>query len=451
MKPFPEIRPLMHFDRLRLDAALPTKPLRLAGWVFGVLFSVCLAQPSDEPTTSDEKAPDKKEAAEESAPESEPPQEAPFEVKLLDTDGKPVVGALVGLFVHSSSRALGAVENRPAADKQIVVDETGWGYWLGTTSDADGVAKFRDGRQYRHLCVVARHPLRKLVGIRKMFPDNALPNDDAAIGTITLYPECRVSGRLISSALAKRKREMGWVNVDLDLGGSPVLSFEPDEKEGVFHFFLPPGKFNIEAYGSNLHFVKKSIEVAPGQRELQLAPLDLPPTRLTLMQGMPATELVGITAWKNSEPLKLADLKGKCIILDFWGYWCGPCVAGMPELFKLYDKYHERGLEIIGIHIDLGKDEKEPVDSAAKLDSKLARTRENLWKGRDVPYPIALVTGKKTSYGPEVTSHEARCLLAAEYGIMFYPSLVLIDRQGRVVGEFHPTDIELLEKLLDGK
>ena len=89
-----------------------------------------------------------------------------------------------------------------------------------------------------------------------------------------------------------------------------------------------------------------------------MQPIDLPATRLALLVGTPAPELVGVAGWKNGPTAKLADLKGKCVILDFWGYWCGPCVHRMPDLFKLYDKYHDSGLEVIGVHVDLGGDEK---------------------------------------------------------------------------------------------
>jgi thiol-disulfide isomerase/thioredoxin len=50
--------------------------------------------------------------------------------------------------------------------------------------------------------------------------------------------------------------------------------------------------------------------------------------------------------------LKLADLKGKVVLINFWATWCGPCVQEMPALKRLRAKYHENGVEIIAVSID---------------------------------------------------------------------------------------------------
>ena len=49
----------------------------------------------------------------------------------------------------------------------------------------------------------------------------------------------------------------------------------------------------------------------------------------------------------------LKDRKGKVILVDFWATWCVPCVAELPNVKKMQEKYHDKGLEIVGISSDL--------------------------------------------------------------------------------------------------
>ena len=192
------------------------------------------------------------------------------------------------------------------------------------------------------------------------------------------------------------------------------------------------------------------MTVKPGQRELDAGSIDMPPKELVLLEGHPAPELREIAAWKNSKPLKLSDLRGKTVVLEFWGYWCGPCVGRMPDLFSLYDKYRDRGLVVIGIHVDACAYTGEKIDSAAKLDGKLAGIKKKLWKGRDLPFPVALVVEHRVPFRPDMET-KARCRLAADYGVDMCPTGVLIDRKGRVVGEFAPgykPHEAILEKVL---
>ncbi len=54
----------------------------------------------------------------------------------------------------------------------------------------------------------------------------------------------------------------------------------------------------------------------------------------------------------DGSTLELADYKGKVIILDFWATWCPPCRREIPGFIRLYERYQDRGLVIIGVSLD---------------------------------------------------------------------------------------------------
>jgi thiol-disulfide isomerase/thioredoxin len=165
-----------------------------------------------------------------------------------------------------------------------------------------------------------------------------------------------------------------------------------------------------------------------------------------LLQGQPAPELAGVMGWKGNKAT-LAELKGKYVLLEFWGFWCGPCVHSMPVLIELHEKFADQGLAIVGVHLDIDGE----IDTAAKLDDKIAGFKKDLWKGKDLPFPGALTSGKRVGEGDERTRGGA----AEQYGVLAYPTTILIDRDGKVVGQFHARDAkdacEQVEKLLNAK
>ena len=312
----------------------------------------------------------------------------------------------------------------PVKDKISLPDESGWCYSPDTRSDRDGKARLTD--EYGIRAVVARHFGRELVAVQAI----ARGRSKEAV-TVTLHPQCRISGRLTSQELQSHGRKITWSNVYLYLGDDSARPMSCISEKGEFQFYLPPGAYKLDAYATETHGLFKTVTVRSRQRELEVEPIDLPPKRLVLLEGQPAPEFREVTAWKNSGPIKLADLRGKVVILEFWGYWCNPCVGRMPGLFSVYDKYHDQGLVVIGCHDDAG----DRIDSVAKLDAKLVSIKTKLWKGRDLPFPVALLQGHKVPYRPEM-KQTARSQLAADYGVDGYPTGVLIDRHGRVVGEF---------------
>ncbi len=68
------------------------------------------------------------------------------------------------------------------------------------------------------------------------------------------------------------------------------------------------------------------------------------------VRGKPAPELAGIVAWINSEPLRIAGLRGKVVLVDFWTYTCVNCVRTFPFLKEWDEKYAGDGLVIISVH-----------------------------------------------------------------------------------------------------
>ena len=54
----------------------------------------------------------------------------------------------------------------------------------------------------------------------------------------------------------------------------------------------------------------------------------------------------------DGNPISLQDYRGKVVLLDFWAVWCGPCIAEMPNIKRVYNRYKDEGFDIIGISLD---------------------------------------------------------------------------------------------------
>ncbi|HEX4508988.1 MAG TPA: TlpA disulfide reductase family protein [Burkholderiaceae bacterium] len=98
--------------------------------------------------------------------------------------------------------------------------------------------------------------------------------------------------------------------------------------------------------------------------------------------------------------LRLAELRGQVVLVNFWATWCGPCREEMPRLDALYQKYHASGFTLLGVNID--DDPRNAAGTAQKLK---------------VSFPVLLDTDKTVS---------------RLYDLGTMPSTVLIDRDGRV-------------------
>jgi uncharacterized protein (TIGR03067 family) len=353
------------------------------------------------------------------------PQEVTM--KVTGPDGKPVPGATVTRFMSLFE------------DPKKKEAKRDWTYSEVVKTAADGTIRTKYEQLAGQALIV-----RDLENRRIAF---AAPSPAALLGgemTVSLKPECRLSGTIVCDQLKKAGKPIGWTNVYLMHAGRRLAM--NNSREGKFEFIAPPGKHQMYAYGEDVIGKVVPVTVPAGQKEFTPDPVALPATKLKLLEGQPAPEFEGVIGWKG-KPVKLADLKGKYVMLEFWGYWCGPCIQVMPVFIELHEKFADKGLVIVGVHMDTGGE----VDTVAKLDEKIAGYRKKYWKGKDLPFPVALMSGKEVGEGETKTWIGP----AGQYGVRAWPTTVLIDRDGKVVGKFTTYDVKAasakIEKLLKEK
>jgi peroxiredoxin len=105
----------------------------------------------------------------------------------------------------------------------------------------------------------------------------------------------------------------------------------------------------------------------------------------------------------DGRQVDLARLKGKVVMVEFWSTSCGPCIGEIPALKKAYDKFHERGFEIVGISLD----DKESVLRRFIADKKLPWPQHFDGKGWENKF-------------------------AVRYGIFGIPTTWLVDKRGNL-------------------
>jgi len=93
-----------------------------------------------------------------------------------------------------------------------------------------------------------------------------------------------------------------------------------------------------------------------------------------------APELAGISGYINTDPITLASLKGKVVLVDFWTYSCINCIRTIPYLNSWYEKYADKGLVIIGVHtpeFEFEKDYNNVKAAVEKFEIKYPVVQDN--------------------------------------------------------------------------
>jgi len=125
----------------------------------------------------------------------------------------------------------------------------------------------------------------------------------------------------------------------------------------------------------------------------------------------------------DGRKVDLKKLRDKVVLIDFWATWCVPCIQGLPTIKAIYEKYHSKGLEIIGISLD-----------------KQRAAVEQFLKKHQIPWPQYFDGKGWQTYW------------AQYYGIQAIPTMWLVDKKGILRDQNARQNLEQkIQKLLNEK
>ena len=121
----------------------------------------------------------------------------------------------------------------------------------------------------------------------------------------------------------------------------------------------------------------------------------------------------------DGKHVKLSSLRGKYVLLDFWASWCGPCLREVPNVKKVYDKFHDKGFEILSVSLDDKKDN---------------------W--------VNAIEKNDLDWGHVSSLKGWSCPVAKLYNVSGVPAMLLIDKEGKIVATKLRGDL-LMEKVAE--
>jgi thiol-disulfide isomerase/thioredoxin len=124
--------------------------------------------------------------------------------------------------------------------------------------------------------------------------------------------------------------------------------------------------------------------------------------------GLPGNQMLVQGTLLDGTSFDWANYRGKVVLVDFWATWCGPCRAEVPNVLKLYQAYHDKGFDVVGISLD-----EKPEDAQTYIQQT------------GIPW-ATLFSQNENERGWENP-------LAIYYGITGIPRAILVDQTGRVV------------------
>ncbi len=332
-------------------------------------------------------------------PASQKPVTKLIRGRVLDEAGKPVVGITLSThWIRHEDSPLRGAEGVARTDDQgnFRVELT-----------------FYYGRSYS-LCALDAE--RKRGGLAVVGPKTPVE----AI-TIKTGPLVHVHGKYTCKDL---DQPVGWTN-------SMFLSMperwrinEHMNKNGELSVLLPPGRYLLQGYGgSDVEQTRRDLTLTPDKLDVDLGEINLAASAIAKLKGKPAPSLHPTDARGVSKSVQISDYKGKWVALEFWGHWCGPCIAGaIPRMTEIYDDHPDQRdkFVVLTVHAPDGK-------SFAEVDEKVKPIIRDIWGGRMMPFPILL---------------DADGTIRDTFGVQHWPTTILFDPEGKLVGEVQPDELE---------
>ena len=177
-------------------------------------------------------------------------------------------------------------------------------------------------------------------------------------------------------------------------------------------FVVPAG--SVELHAHDPETIANITKLSLGASEATHLKVELQPTAWARNVGQLAPGFTP-TDLQNMRPGEsLASLRGKWVLVDFWAKWCVPCIQEMPQFISFYEKHAAKRdrFEIVGVHSADGA-------SLAAIQSDYDGLVKRVWGGKPLPFPLVFDSTSNTQ---------------KRWGIEAYPTTLLIDPKGRVVG-----------------